>query len=335
MAVNRLAWCHTPSVSHPGRYLAMLKSGNNILAAGLFLMKITITTPSGNIGSKLADILLTSGEAQVTVLARTPSKVEHLAARGASVVAGDQLDPAAVDKAVDGAEVLFWLTGIDYTAANVRARYNQFADAASGALRRHPRLRIVNLSSVGAQLPNGTGPITGLHDTEQKLIAAGKDVINLRANYFMENVLSSLPTIASDGAIYATHPGSAKAEQVATADIAEAAAHYLLHGPRGQHAVDILGPESISFDQVAATIGDAIGKPVRHVQIPPDAMKAALSSAGLSADLAAQLVELQQAMAEGRLSDLVGDLKWKGKTTFKEFANVVIKPAYRQTTAAA
>lgn len=298
-------------------------------------MKITITTPSGHIGSKLADILLNSGEAQVTVLARTPNKVEHLVARGARVVAGDQLDPAALDKAVDGAEVVFWLVGMDYSVANVRARYNQFADAASGALRRHPQLRIVHLSSVGAQLPDRTGPIKGLYDAEQKLNAAGKDVIHLRANYFMENVLSSLPTIASDGAIYAALPGSTTAEQVATADIAEAAAHYLLRGPRGHHAVDISGPENISFDQVAATVGEAISKPVRHVQVPPDALKNALTSAGLSADLASELVELHQAMSDGLLRELAGDLRWKGKVTFAKFAQEVIKPAYRQSTAAA
>jgi uncharacterized protein YbjT (DUF2867 family) len=298
-------------------------------------MKITITTPSGHIGSRLADILLNTGDAQVTVLARTPSKVEHLAARGARVVAGDQLDPAAVDKAVDGAEVLFWLVGMDYTAADVRARYNQFADAASGALRRHPQLRIMHLSSVGAQLPERTGPIKGLYDAERKLNAAGKDVTHLRAAYFMENALGSLPTIASDGAIYATTPGSATAEQVATADIAEAAAHYLLRGPRGHHAVDVLGPEKISFDQVAATVGEAIGKPVRHVQIPPDALKAALTSAGFSADLAAQLTELQQAISHGLLNELAGDQRWKGKVTFAKFAQDVIMPTYRQATAAA
>jgi uncharacterized protein YbjT (DUF2867 family) len=298
-------------------------------------MKVTITTPSGHIGSKLADILVNTSDAQVTVLARTPGKVEHLAARGARVVAGDQLDAAALDKAFDGAEVLFWAVGMDYTAANVRARYNQFADAASGALRRHPQLRIVNLSSIGGQLPAGTGPIKGLYDAEQKLNAAGKDVIHLRANYFMETVLSSLPTIASDGAIYTTMPGSTTAEQVATADIAEAAAHYLLHGLRGHHAVDISGPENISFDQIAASVGEAIGKPVRHVQIPPDALKNALTSAGLSPDLAAELVELQQAMSDGRLAEQVGDQRRKGKVTFAKFAQEVIKPAYRQATAAA
>jgi len=298
-------------------------------------MKITITTPSGHIGSKLADILLSTAEAQITVLARTARKVEHLAARGARVIAGDQLDPAAVDKAVEGAEALFWAVGMDYAVANVRARYNQFADAAAGALRNHPQLRIVHLSSVGAQLAGRTGPIKGLHDAEQKLIAVGRDVIQLRANYFMENVLSSLPTIASDGAIYATMPGSVTAEQVATADIAEAAAHYLLRGPRGHHAVDVFGPENISFDRVAAAVGEAVDKPVRHMQIAPEALKAALTSAGLSPDLGAELVELQQAMSAGLLRDLVGDLRWRGKVTFAAFAREVIKPAYRQATAAA
>ena len=298
-------------------------------------MNITITTPSGHIGAKLTDILLKSGEAQITVLARTPSKVEQFAARGARVVAGDQLDPAAVDKAIDGADVLFWLVGMDYTATDVRARYNQFADAAARALRSHPQLRIMHLSSVGAQLPDRTGPIKGLHDTEHKLTAAGKNAIHLRANYFMATVLSSLPTIASDGAIYAAMPGNATAEQVATADIAEAAAHHLLRGPRGHHAVDVFGPEDISFDQVAATVGEAIGKPVRHVQTSRDALKSALTSAGLSVDLATELVELQQAIGSGLLHERVGDSQWKGKTTFANFAQEVIKPAYRQATAAA
>src|SRR5205823_13967966 len=127
-------------------------------------MKITITTPAGHIGSKLADILLNNGEAQVTVLARTPSKVEHLVTQGARVVAGHQLDPGALDKAVDGAEVLFWLVGMDYTAATVRARYNHFADAASDTSRRHPQSCIVHRSRGGAQSRERKGPIHGLQD---------------------------------------------------------------------------------------------------------------------------------------------------------------------------
>jgi uncharacterized protein YbjT (DUF2867 family) len=298
-------------------------------------MKVTVTTPTGNIGSKLADLLLNSPDVQLTVLARKPQKVQHLAGRGTRVVAGDQLDPATVDQALEGAEVLFWLTGVDYTATDILARYKRFGDAAADALRRHPGLRVVHLSSVGAEHSENTGPIRGLHYAEQKLNAAGSDVTHLRANYFMENVRASLPTIAAEGAIYSSTPGSISVEQVATADIAAAAAHYLLKGSRGHHVVDVFGPERITFDEVARQVGTAIGKPVKHVQIPADALKAALLAQGLTADLAAQLVELEDAIAKGIVAARLGDAQWQGTTRFAQFAREVVKPAHGRLTAAA
>jgi uncharacterized protein YbjT (DUF2867 family) len=295
-------------------------------------VKISLTTPTGNIGSKLAEILLQTPDVQLTVLARDPKKVEHLAARGVRVVAGNQLDPTSVDNTVAGTEVLFWLSGIDYTTTDLRAHYNRFADAAVTALQRHPNLRIVNLSSVGAELPDRTGPIKGLHDAEQKLNAAGANVTHLRANYFMENVLSALPAIAHDSAIYSVVSGSVALRQVATADIAAAAAHYLLKGPSGQHVVDISGPEKITFDQVAAAVSAAIGVSVKHVQVTPDVLQTALTASGLTTDLANQLVELQQAIAAGLLR-AVGDSEWHGDIRFAQFTEGVVAPAYRREAA--
>jgi uncharacterized protein YbjT (DUF2867 family) len=297
-------------------------------------VKITVTTPTGNIGSKLVPILLDVPGAEVTVLARNPQKVEHLAARGVRIVAGDQLDPASVDRAVAGADALFWLSAVPLNATSVRAGFNQFADAAAGVLRRQPNLHVVQLSSVGAQFPEGTGPVKGLHDTEHKLSEAGKNVTYLRANYFMENVLASLPTIVSDGTIYSVIPGGVELEHVATADIAAAAAHYLLHPVPGHYIVDVLGPEKISYDYVAEVVGQVIEKPVKHVQIPASALKSALLTAGLSEDYANELVELDQAIATGGLNILEGNTTWRGKKTFLEFAHEVIAPAVKRTIAA-
>jgi hypothetical protein len=42
------------------------------------------------------------------------------------------------------------------------------------------------LSSYGAHVPQGTGPVTGLHTSEQKLNAiGGLNILHLRAAYFM------------------------------------------------------------------------------------------------------------------------------------------------------
>lgn len=290
-------------------------------------MKITVTAPTGHIGSQLVPLLLEAPGVEVTVLARNPKKVEHLAARGVRVVTGDQLDTGSIDEAAKGADALFWLSGVAVNVPNVRAAYNQFAEACAGALKRNPNMRAVHLSSVGAQHPEGTGPILGLHDGEKKVNAAGANVVHLRSNYFMENVLESLPMILSDGAIYSCIPGSAVIEQVATADIAAAAAHYLLEAASGHYVVDVVGPERITYDEIATVVGQVLRKPVKHVQIPPDALKQALVSAGLSEDYAAQLVELDQAIASGRVDARVGDAEWRGKITFAEFARKVVAPA--------
>jgi len=72
-------------------------------------MQITVTTPTGHIGSKLANILL-NRKSDVTLIARDPEKVKDLASRGAKVIAGEHADPAVVEQAVRGADGLFWLT---------------------------------------------------------------------------------------------------------------------------------------------------------------------------------------------------------------------------------
>jgi len=296
-------------------------------------MRITVTTPTGHIGHELADRLLSQG-VDLTVLARHPEKASDLATRGARVVRGDQTNVGSVESALEGAEAFFWLTPVDVAATNVREHYNRFADVASQAISRHPDVRVVHLSSVGAELPDRTGPIKGLHDVEAKLNAATSNVTHLRANYFMENVLSSLPTIVARGSIFSTVPGNVTQPQVATRDIATVAAELLLNGDRGQHVLDVFGPEDISFDQVAQTLGEVLGVPVKHVQVSREQLRSGMLAAGLSPDFSDQLLELNEAMAQGLLHG-VAESGRQGKTTFAEFARQVVVRAYRHYTAKA
>jgi uncharacterized protein YbjT (DUF2867 family) len=297
------------------------------------MMRITVTTPTGHIGHELADRLLSQG-VDLTVLARHPEKTSDLATRGARVVRGDQTNVGSVESALEGAEAFFWLTPVDLAATNVREHYNRFADVASQAIGRYPDVRVVHLSSVGAELPDRTGPIKGLHDVEAKLNAATSNVTHLRANYFMENVLSSLPTIVARGAIFSTIAGNVTQPQVATRDIAAVAAELLLNGDRGQHVLDVFGPEDISFDQVAQTLAEVLGVPVKHVQVSREQLRSGMLAAGLSPDFSDRLLELNEAIAQGWLHG-VAESGRQGKTTFAEFARQVVVRAYRHYTAKA
>ena len=290
-------------------------------------MKITVTTPTGHIGSKLANILL-DRKSEVTLIARHPEKVKDLAKRGAKVIAGEHSDPAVVEQAVRGADALFWLTPSEMTSHDPLGTARRMAEAGASVIRKHPDLHVVELSSAGAFLPSGTGPIVGHHDTEEKFRAAGKNIVSLRPNEFMENVFFSLPTIIGQDSIYTSIPGSVEAPVVATQDIAEVAAEFLLKPIDGHHVVDIVGPQEISLDEWARIAGQAIGKPIRVVTVPGDKLKAAMSQSGMSPEMAALLVEMEEAYP--KIQQFKGEQKRTGKATFAQFAARCSRPDIRE-----
>lgn len=296
-------------------------------------MKIALTTPTGHIGNKLANILL-NRKADVTLIARHPEKVKDLVSRGAKVIAGEHSDPAVVEQAVRGADALFWLTPSEVTSHDPLGTARRMAEAGAGVLRKHPDLHVVQLSSAGAFLPSGTGPLVGLYETEQKFRAAGKNIVSLRPNEFMENVFMSLPTIIRQSSIYTSLPGSVKAPFIATADIAEIAAEFLLKPIDGHHVIDIVGPQEISFDEWARIAGQAIGKPIRVVTIPGEKLKAAMSQSGMSPEMAALLVEMEEAYPRIQ-GHFKGEQRLTGKVTFSQFARDVFAPGYKKAVQAA
>jgi uncharacterized protein YbjT (DUF2867 family) len=203
------------------------------------------------------------------------------------------------------------------------------AEAAASVIRQHPELHVVELSSAGAFLPSGTGPIVGHYETEEKFRAAGKNIVSLRPNEFMENLFFSMPTIVAQGTIYTTLQGSEKAPFIATQDIAEVAAEFLLKPIDGHHVIDIVGPQQLSLDEWARIAGQAIGKQMQVATIPGDKLKAAMAQAGMSPEMAALLVEMEEASPRIQGS-LKGDQKRTGKVTFSQFAREVFAPGYKR-----
>jgi len=291
-------------------------------------MKIAVTTPTGHIGNKLANILLDL-KSEVTLIARHPEEVKNLARRGAKVLQGDHGDPAVVEQAASGADALFWLTPAEITSHDPLATARRMADAGASIIGKHPGLHVVQLSSAGAFLPSGTGPIVGLHDTENKFRSAGKNIVSLRPNEFMENVFFSLPTIIEQSSIFTSIPGSVKAPFIATQDIAEVAAEFLLNPIDGHHVIDLVGPQEISLDEWARIAGQAIGKQVRVVTVPGIKLKAAMSEAGISPEMAALMVEMEEAFPKIQ-GQFKGEQKRIGKITFQQFAREVFAPQYEK-----
>src|SRR5512136_1260507 len=126
-----------------------------------------ITGATGNIGSKTADILLARGE-KVRVIGRSAVRLQPFVERGAEAAIGDLKDGDFVARAFSGATAVFAMIPPDYTALDLRAYQEEIRESLADAIKSSGVKFVVNLSSQGANLPEGTGPILGLRDQESR-----------------------------------------------------------------------------------------------------------------------------------------------------------------------
>jgi uncharacterized protein YbjT (DUF2867 family) len=292
-------------------------------------MKIVVNTPTGNIGRALTARLLDSGN-ELVLLVRDPHKVQEFATRSCTILQGTLEDAAFVQEATRGADVLFWVTPPNYTADDFRAYQNHVGDIGVSAVRENRIPRVVNLSSAGAHLGTGTGPILGLHDIEAKMNDACENVSHLRPGMFMENHLAALPTIQAHKSIFLPVAGSTKQAFIATRDIATYAAQRVLDTSwSGESVTELYGPASISFDDAAAAISEAVGETIAHVPVTLAQTREALLGMGMSESTADTMVELYGSVESGHLTAAPGVAKQMTNTTFATFARDVIAPIVR------
>lgn len=252
-----------------------------------------VTGATGNIGSRLSGLLLAQGH-RVRAISRGGPKLQAVAARGAEVQAGSLDDTKFLSRAFQGTDGVFAMVPPDYTAADARARQRAVSEAETAAVRAAGVPRVVALSSVGAQHEQGTGPIAGLHEHEQRLGATGADVLCLRPAFFMENFLHGLGLIRSKGIYGSPIRPDLAIPMIATQDIAAAAAARLSQADfRGVSVHELLGPGDRTMAQATAVLGAAIGRPeLPYVQFSYEDARAALLAAGMSRSVADVFVEM-------------------------------------------
>lgn len=292
-------------------------------------MRIAITTPTGHIGSRAVEQLLPAG-IPLTVLVRDPAKLSAAVRAGATVVTGALEEPAALDRLLDGVTSLLYVVPPNYTAADYPAWQLALGRTAADAVRRNGVARVVLLSTSGAQRSDA-GPATGLGGIEGLLRRAAPHVVALRPGPFMENLLSSVETIASEGNIYNTYPGELPLPMVATRDIGDLAARYLRDSSWTGHVIaGVHGPADVSHIEAAAAIGQALGSRVKYVQVGLDAFAAVLSRMGASPSVVSSYMAMTKAVITG--SGWFAESRTQATTTpttIADFAATVVVPAVR------
>jgi uncharacterized protein YbjT (DUF2867 family) len=240
----------------------------------------------------------------VRVVARHPERLEPLVDHGAEPFVGSADDRDAMTTALAGATAAYVMIPPNPQAPDIDAYAARVTEAVATALERSTVTHIVMLSSLGAELPDRSGPVLGLHRMEGRLSRLpGRHVLALRAGYLMENHLASAPMIKQMGVNGGLFRPDVALPMIAAQDIAEVAADRLLRKAfSGSSYEDLSGPRDLSFREVTTIIGRHIGKTdLAYVQIPADQVRQALVGAGMSPDLARGLIEVWSGLDEGRV----------------------------------
>jgi uncharacterized protein YbjT (DUF2867 family) len=258
---------------------------------------------TGNTGHVVAEHLLEAG-LPVRVIGRSEERLSRFVERGAEAAVGDVADAEFVARACDGAGGVYALIPPLYHV-DLREWQRKAGRSLVAGIRTAGVPYVVNLSSVGAQHHEGTGPIAGLREQEDRLNELSEtNVLHLRPGWFMENLYMMMEGVRTMGALALPVRGDVPIPMIATRDIgAEAARRLAALDFEGHHTKELLGPREYTLQEVASILGQAIGQPeLPYVEAPEEATESALQAMGLHPATVASMMGMYRGFNEGKVA---------------------------------
>jgi len=264
-------------------------------------MKITITGSLGNISKPLAKQLIKAGH-QLTIISSNAEKVAAIEALGATAAIGLVTDVDFLTKAFTGADAVYTMVPPNFGASNYREYVGSIGKNYAEAVAKAGVSRVVNLSSIGAHLNAGTGPIAGNHDVELELNKLSNVAVkHLRAPFFYVNFLSNIDMIRHMGILGSNYPATARLIMVHPEDIAAVAAEELQQEFTGK-SVRYLVSDDRTLGPITTVLGTAIGKPeLSWVEFTDEQALNGMLQNGLPPEIARNFVEMGTAIRSGVL----------------------------------
>lgn len=258
---------------------------------------------TGNTGSIVADELLKASK-KVRVIGRDESKLKPFTDKGAEAMTGDMADGSFLEAAFKGVDAAYVMIPVHFGVDDYRAYQTEIGKHIANAVKKNGIKHVVTLSSVGADQPDGTGPIVGLHRLEEELGRIdGLHALHLRPTFFMENLFTNIPLIKGQGIFGMPAPADVPLAMIATKDIGHYAARRLLALDfSGRDFQDLLGQKDVTLNEVATALGNAIDKAdLKFVQTTYDQEREGMLAFGLKEDIVNLYIEMYEGMATGKV----------------------------------
>ena len=234
---------------------------------------------TGHVGGATARHLLAAGK-QVKAMVRDMAKAKSWADQGVELIQGEWEDVDALSKALENVEGAYLMMPPTQTPSHGFPEAKKLTSGYANALKQAEPPRVVCLSSMGAEQPSGLGLITSTAIMERSLETLPVPVAFVRAGGFYENFLYGLQT--GQGGVLPTFyaPADRKLAMIATDDIGAEVAKLLL-GPAWHGAKYVEIASQVSPDEVAAQLGEVLGREVKAQVVPREGWAGALEHMGM------------------------------------------------------
>lgn len=293
-------------------------------------MKIILTGSLGNISRPLAINLISQGH-QVTVISSNNEKSTEITNLGAIPAIGSVSDEDFLTSIFKGSDLIYLMVPNDLAASDLRAHIRKTGEHYVNAIQKANIKKVVLLSSIGAHLDAGTGPIAGLAAVEKlfrKLTDV--DILFLRPAYFYNNLYANIDMVKHMGIIGGNYGATQQIVLVDPQDIATIAAEKINADFNG-HQTFYIASDRRSLKEVAEQLGQAIGKPeLSWIEFDDTQSFDGMLQAGLPEDMAKNYVEMGTAIRSAILwEDFdLNKVVPEGKTKLEDFA-VKFAAAYK------
>lgn len=288
-------------------------------------MKFIVTGSLGHISKPLVE-KLTAAKHDVTVISSNANRKSEIESLGATAAIGSVSDLQFVTNTFKGADAVYTMVPPTFSASDWKLHIAGIGKIYAQAIAATGVKNVVNLSSMGAHMPDGCGPVSGLYHVEQALNALeGVNVKHLRPGFFYYNLLANIGMIKHMGIIGGNYGESAKLVLANPADIAEAAAEELLNLSFTGKSIRYVVSDEKTTDEVATILGAGIGKPdLKWINFSDEDTVGGMLQNGLPLDIAKNYAEMGAAMRNGEMASEYNEIKSVkfGKTRFEEFVPV-------------
>lgn len=264
-------------------------------------MKYVLTGSLGHISKPLAAKLISEGH-QVSIISSNASNKEAITGMGAEALIGSVEDVAFLSSAFTGADAVYLMIPPKWDPADWLGHMKKIADNYVAAIKTSGVKNIVVLSSVGAHMGTGAGPVDGLAYLESKINELDVNAVHLRPSYFYYNLFAMIPLIKNAGIMGTNQPADHKLVLTHTSEIANVAAEQLLKLSFTGKQVVYIGNDERTWADITNVLAKSIGKEnIPWVEFTDEQSLNGMLQAGLNPEIAKGYTNMGAALRSGEM----------------------------------